>query len=144
MRPGLTFHDGSPVTTRDVIATLRRMFIRDTQNQIFANLIVAMERVDDRTFTLRLKEPFNYVEFLLGGSNGVAGAIMREQEALTDPFTPIKDADRLRAVSFQHRRIQARRAAGLRQIRRLRAAQASRRVASPAARWSKSIASSWW
>jgi peptide/nickel transport system substrate-binding protein len=90
LRPGLTFHDGSPVTTRDVIATLRRMFIRDTQNQIFANLIVAMERVDDRTFTIRLKEPFNYVEFLLGGSNGVAGAIMREKEALTDPFTPVK------------------------------------------------------
>jgi len=90
LRPGLMFHDGSPVTTRDVIPSLRRMFVRDSQNQIFANLIAAMDRVDDRTFTLRLKAPFNYVEFLLGGSNGVAGAIMREQEALTDPFTPIK------------------------------------------------------
>ena len=40
LRPGLMFHDGSPVTTRDVIATLRRMFIRDSQNQIFAGLIV--------------------------------------------------------------------------------------------------------
>jgi peptide/nickel transport system substrate-binding protein len=90
LRPGLMFHDGSPVTTRDVIATLRRMFVRDSQNQIFAGLIVSMDRVDDRTLTLRLKSPFNYVEFLLGGSNGVAGAIMREQEALTDPFTPIK------------------------------------------------------
>ncbi len=91
LRPGLMFHDGSPVTTRDVIATLKRMFIRDTQNQIFASLLVGMERVDDRTFTMRLKEPFNYVEFLLGGSNGVVGAIMREKEALTDPFTPVKD-----------------------------------------------------
>jgi len=90
LRPGLVFHDGAPVTARDVIATLRRMFVRDSQNQIFANLIAAMDRVDDRTFTLRLKEPFNYVEFLLGGSNGVAGAIMREREALTDPFTPVK------------------------------------------------------
>ena len=85
------FHDGSPVTTRDVIATLRRMFVRDTQNQIFASLLVSMDRVDDRTFTLRLKEPFNYVEFLLGGSNGIAGSIMREKEALTDPFTPVKE-----------------------------------------------------
>jgi peptide/nickel transport system substrate-binding protein len=90
LRSGLTFHDGAPVTTRDVIPSLRRMFVRDSQNQIFANLIASMDRVDDRTFTLRLKAPFNYVEFLLGGSNGVAGAIMREQEALTDPFTPIK------------------------------------------------------
>ena len=91
LRPGLTFHDGSPVTTRDVIASLKRMFIRDTQNQIFANALAGMEAVDARTFTIKLKTPFNYVEFLLGGSNGIAGSIMREKEALTDPFTPIKE-----------------------------------------------------
>ena len=91
LRPGLLFHDNTPVTTRDVLATLRRMFVRDTQNQILAGLIAAMERVDDRTFTIRLKEPFNYVEFLLGGSNGVVGGILREKEALTDPFTSIKE-----------------------------------------------------
>ena len=91
LRPGLMFHDGTPVTTRDVIATLRRMFVRDSQNQIFASLIVAMDRVDDQTFTIRLKEPFNYVEFLLGGSNGVVGAILREREAMTAPFTPITE-----------------------------------------------------
>jgi peptide/nickel transport system substrate-binding protein len=65
LRSGLTFHDGAPVTTRDVIPSLRRMFVRDSQNQIFANLIASMDRVDDRAFTLRLKAPFNYVEFLL-------------------------------------------------------------------------------
>lgn len=91
LRPGLMFHDGSTVTTRDVLATLKRMFVRDTQNQIFAGLIASMDRVDDRTFTMTLKAPFNYVEFLLGGSNGVVGAIMREKEALTDPFTSIKE-----------------------------------------------------
>jgi peptide/nickel transport system substrate-binding protein len=91
LRPGLQFHDGSPVTTRDVIASLKRMFVRDTQNQIFAGLIEAMDRIDDQSFTIRLKAPFNYVEFLLGGSNGIAGSIMREKEALTDPYTPIKE-----------------------------------------------------
>ncbi|HYZ64498.1 MAG TPA: ABC transporter substrate-binding protein, partial [Acetobacteraceae bacterium] len=91
LRPGLRFHDGAPVTPRDVVATLRRMFVRDTQNQIFASLIAGIEPVDARSFTIRLKEPFNYVEFLLCGSNGVVGAILREKEALTDPFTPIKE-----------------------------------------------------
>jgi peptide/nickel transport system substrate-binding protein len=34
LRPGLKFHDLTPVTSRDVVATLRRLLVRDTQNQI--------------------------------------------------------------------------------------------------------------
>ena len=90
LRPGLTFHDGQPVTTRDVIPSLRRMFARDDQNQIFAGLVAGLDRVDDRTFTLTLKEPFGFVEYLLGGSSGLTGVIMREQDALIDPHTPVK------------------------------------------------------
>jgi peptide/nickel transport system substrate-binding protein len=90
LRPGLKFHDLTPVTSRDVVATLRRLLVRDTQNQILASLVAELQAKDDRTFTLRLKAPFQYVEFLLCGSNGVMGGIMREQDALTDPFTPIK------------------------------------------------------
>ena len=91
LRRGLQFHDGTDVTTRDVIASLKRMFVRDTQNQLLAALIVAYARIDDRTFTLRLKEPFAFVDFLIGGSNGVVGAIMREKDAMTDPFVAVKD-----------------------------------------------------
>ena len=90
LRPKLNFHDGQPVTTRDVIPSLRRMFARDDQNQIFAGLIAGLDRVDDRTFTLALREPFGFVEYLLGGSNGLTGVIMRERDALTDPHTPVK------------------------------------------------------
>jgi peptide/nickel transport system substrate-binding protein len=90
LRPGLKFHDLTPVTTRDVIPSLQRLLVRDTQNQILASLLVELKATDGRTFTLRLKEPFQYTEFLLCGSNGVMGAIVREQDALTDPFKPIK------------------------------------------------------
>jgi peptide/nickel transport system substrate-binding protein len=90
LRPGLMFHDGQPVTTKDVIASLRRMLLRDTQNQLLASLVTSMDAVNERTFTLKLRAPFTYTEFLLGGSNGVAGVIMREQDALTDPYTPVK------------------------------------------------------
>ena len=75
LREGLKFHDGSPVTTRDVVATLKRLLIRDTQNQILAGLLVSMDPVDARTFTLRLREPFGYTEFMLSGSNGVSGGM---------------------------------------------------------------------
>ncbi len=91
LRPGLKFSDGSAVTTRDVVATLKRLFLRDSQIQALAQRVAALEAVDDRIFTLRLKEPFRFVEFLLGGSNGIAGGIMREKEAMTDPFTPITE-----------------------------------------------------
>jgi peptide/nickel transport system substrate-binding protein len=91
LRRGLKFHDGSDVTTRDVIASLKRMFVRDSQNQILAGLIGEYQRVDDGTFALRLKQPFAFTEFLLGGSNGVVGAIMREKDALTDPFAPVRE-----------------------------------------------------
>jgi peptide/nickel transport system substrate-binding protein len=91
LRNGLRFHDGSGVTTRDVIASLKRMFVRDAQNQLLAGLVAEYGRVDDRTFTIRLKEPFAFVDFLLGGSNGVTGAIMREKDAMTDPYTAVKE-----------------------------------------------------
>ena len=90
LRPGLKFHDLTPVTSRDVVATLRRLLVRDTQNQILAGLVAEIAAKDERSFTLRLKAPFGYVDFLLCGSNGVMGGIMREKDALTDPFTPIK------------------------------------------------------
>jgi len=90
LRSGLRFHDGSDVTTRDVIASLRRMLAGDTTNQLFASYIAGMDRIDDRTFTLRLHEPFAFVEFLLGGGNNISGAIMREKEAETDPHAPVR------------------------------------------------------
>jgi peptide/nickel transport system substrate-binding protein len=91
LRAGLKFGDGSAVTTRDVVATLKRLFIRDSQIQSLALRVAALETIDERVFTLRLKEKFRFVEFLLGGSNGIAGGILREKEALTDPFTQITE-----------------------------------------------------
>jgi peptide/nickel transport system substrate-binding protein len=90
LRSKLKFHDGGDVTIRDVIASLKRMFVRDAQNQLLANLTDEYQRIDDRAFSIRLKAPFAFTEFLLGGSNGVVGAIMREKDAMTDPFTPVK------------------------------------------------------
>ena len=47
LRPGLKFSDGSPVTTRDVIATLKRLFLRDSQIQSLAQRVATLEAIDD-------------------------------------------------------------------------------------------------
>jgi peptide/nickel transport system substrate-binding protein len=50
-----------------------------------------MKGVDDRTFTILLKEPFPFVEFALGSAGGQMPVIYREKEAMTDPFVPITE-----------------------------------------------------
>ena len=37
----------SPVTTRDVIATLKRLFLRDSQIQSLAQRVATLEAIDD-------------------------------------------------------------------------------------------------
>jgi peptide/nickel transport system substrate-binding protein len=91
LRPGLKFHDGTPVTTKDVVATMHRQFKRDTQIGKLVEQVAAIERVDDQTFALKLKEPFGFVEYLISGAKSVDGGILREKEALVDPFTPISE-----------------------------------------------------
>ena len=89
LRPGLKFHDGSAVSSRDAVATVKRLLLRDSQIQKLSVVVDRWEIVDERNFKLVLKEPFGFVEMLIGGSNGVSGGIMREKEASTDAFTPI-------------------------------------------------------
>src|SRR5207237_2133134 len=70
LRPGLKFHDGSAVTTRDVIPSLKRWMVRDVMGQKLAQFTSEMTPVDDRTFTLQLNEPFPFVEIALGATGG--------------------------------------------------------------------------
>src|SRR5436853_4652325 len=89
LRPGLKFHDDQPVTPRDVIASLKRWMVRDVIGQAMAPFVEEWQAVDDKTFVLRLKEPFAFVETALAISAGTAPVIMREEDALTDPFKNI-------------------------------------------------------
>src|SRR5215471_10160641 len=88
LRPGLKFHDGQPVTTRDVIPSLKRWMVRDTIGQALAGFLDRIEGSDDKTFVIRLKEPFAFVEMALGA---IASVIMRAQDAQTDPFKAVTE-----------------------------------------------------
>ncbi len=86
LRPGLKFHDGQPVTTKDVVPSVKRWMVRNTIGQTLAKFVDRIEATDDKTFVIRLKEPFAFVEFALGSPDA---DIMRAEDAATDPFKAV-------------------------------------------------------
>src|SRR5262245_25248485 len=50
LRDGLQFHDGLPVTSEDVIASLERWAKRDTMGERLMSLVEAAEPIDAKTF----------------------------------------------------------------------------------------------
>jgi peptide/nickel transport system substrate-binding protein len=58
LRKGLKFHDGSPVTGEDVVASLKRWGERDTMGQRLMAVTAKMESPDAATVTIQLKKPF--------------------------------------------------------------------------------------
>jgi peptide/nickel transport system substrate-binding protein len=91
LRPGLRFHDGEPVRSQDCVPSIRRWGARDTFGQVVASFIEEMQVLDDRRFTVRLKEPFAFLAVALGRSQGPA-FIMPERFASSDPFQQVRDA----------------------------------------------------
>lgn len=86
LRPGLKFHDGEKVTSKDVVASLNRWMVRDTMGQIIKTRLDALEALDDLTFRFRLNQPFAKMLFALGKNNAPVAFIMPERIANTDPF----------------------------------------------------------
>jgi peptide/nickel transport system substrate-binding protein len=91
LRPNLKFHDGSPVTAKDVVASLKRWAARDSNGRAMTALGLELAAVDDRTLTLKLKEKWGLVFDSLAKLSANVAFIMREKEASTDPSTPITE-----------------------------------------------------
>lgn len=83
LRDGLMFHDGEPVTTADVIPSIRRWGERDGLGQLTLSFISEMEAVDDDTFTITLTEPYGLVLAALGKPSSNVPFIMPERFAST-------------------------------------------------------------
>ncbi len=91
LRPGLVFHDGTPVLARDCTASLARWMRRDSLGTTVASLLDAMEAPDDRTIVLRLKRPFPPLLAALAKTQPSPAMIMPERIAATDPFKQITE-----------------------------------------------------
>jgi peptide/nickel transport system substrate-binding protein len=70
LRPGLRFHDDTPVTTADVIASLNRWMPRDAMGARLRGVTEKLEAIDDTRFRLVLKRPYGLVLETLGKPGG--------------------------------------------------------------------------
>src|SRR5438309_8414829 len=91
LRSGLKFHDGEPVLSKDVVASLTRWAARDPMGLMLKALQQELTAVDDRTFKWVLKQPFPKMLYALGKNNSPCAFIMPERIAQTDPFKQIGD-----------------------------------------------------
>src|SRR3954469_6271981 len=81
LRDGLKWHDGTPVTTADVLPSIKRFTDKDVQGGLLAKVTQSMTAVDDRTFQIALKEPFGLVLKTLAKSASVPLFVMPKRVA---------------------------------------------------------------
>src|SRR5437868_3996987 len=88
LRDGLEFHDGTPVTSEDVVPSLRRWAVRLPLGQLLWTKVDDIKALDPKTFQIRLKAPTGIMLQALGQPSGNP-FIMPKRVAETDPFKQI-------------------------------------------------------
>ena len=122
LRPGLTFHDNTPVRAQDCAASLLRWSKRDTFGQALGAAVDSFEAADDRTIRIKLKRPFPRLLEAIGKPHSSPAFIMPERLARTDATTPITEMVGIGPVPVPGVRIRVRLARGLPAVRGLYAA----------------------
>lgn len=79
LRPGITFHDGSPVQGKDVVASMQRWAAKNTLGRTMITRIAETKATGADTFEIKLKSPFAPMLAVLGTSANPL-FIMREQK----------------------------------------------------------------
>lgn len=72
LRPGVTFHDGSPLTADDVVYSYRRIIDEQLTNSDKFSAVAEVSAVDDRTVRITLTRPTPNLLTNLGGFKGMA------------------------------------------------------------------------
>lgn len=91
LRPGLKFSDGTPVTAKDCVQSLKRWAARDSAGQLLMGKAQSLTAIDSDTFELKLTIPYGLVLETLGKNSTQLPFMMREKEALTDPNQQITE-----------------------------------------------------
>src|SRR3954453_23687279 len=91
LRDGLKWHDGTPVTAEDCVASLQRWGKADGMGQKLMDFTASIEATDARTVTLKLKEPYGLVLESIGKPSSLVPFMMPKRLAETPPGTPIPE-----------------------------------------------------
>src|SRR3954453_17514738 len=91
LRDGLKWHDGTPVTAEDCVASLKRWGKRDGMGQKLMDFTASLDVVDAKTFSLMLKEPYGLVLESIGKPSSVVPFMMPKRVADTPADQSITD-----------------------------------------------------
>lgn len=91
LRDGLAFHDGAPVTSADVIASLKRWGQRDSFGQKMFAVMANIEEIDATGFRITFNEPFGMVLEALSKPGSNPPFIMPARVAATPADQQIDD-----------------------------------------------------
>jgi peptide/nickel transport system substrate-binding protein len=85
LRDGLKFHDGTPITADDVVASLKRWWVKDGGGQIIQKYSKDLTAIDSKSFRLVLRQPYGLVLDTLAKPDANVPVIMPKRLAETDP-----------------------------------------------------------
>ncbi|MFP3248894.1 MAG: ABC transporter substrate-binding protein, partial [Paraburkholderia sp.] len=91
LRAGLKFHDGTPVTSKDAVASLMRWQKRNPMGLMILNVQKEITPIDNTSFKWVLSKPFPKMLDALGSVGTPCAFIMPERIAKTDPFKQITE-----------------------------------------------------
>lgn len=83
LRDGLLFHDGAPVTSADVIASLHRWGKRDRAGQLLFEQTLSLEAQNQKQINWRLRKPFPALLEILSKPSSLPAFIMPRRVADT-------------------------------------------------------------
>lgn len=91
LRDGLKFHDGAPVTSDDVIASVKRWASKDAMGQKLWSFVKSADAVDATTFRFTLESPTGLMLLGLGKPSSLVPFIMPKRVAETPSSEQIKE-----------------------------------------------------
>jgi peptide/nickel transport system substrate-binding protein len=91
LRNGLKWHDGTPVTADDCVASLKRWGKNDGMGQKLMDFTASLEAPDTKTIVLKLKEPYGLVLESIGKPSSLVPFMMPRRLAETPPGKQIPE-----------------------------------------------------